>query len=152
MNPNFLNRFMKRGPNGQEQMFEYREGSTVEGSQFSSWGSGNWGNEPYTKKLDEARERLNSKQAGINASRQNKDQVFREWARGEQTVANARREQFRNSLSEHEREQIEQRIQELLEEHPELSPVNVKQLGGSPPRSVDSDLLEEYYFLRELVG
>jgi hypothetical protein len=25
-------------------MFEYREGSTVDGSQFRSWGSGEWGN------------------------------------------------------------------------------------------------------------
>ena len=37
-------RIYARGPNGQERMFEYREGSTVDGSQFSSWGSGNWGN------------------------------------------------------------------------------------------------------------
>jgi hypothetical protein len=41
-------RIYARGPNGQERMFEYREGSTVDGSQFSSWGSGNWGNEPWS--------------------------------------------------------------------------------------------------------
>ena len=32
-----------RGPNGQERMFEYREGSTVDGSMFRSWGNGDWG-------------------------------------------------------------------------------------------------------------
>ena len=37
-------RIYARGPNGQERMFEYREGSTVDGSQFRSWGGGNWGN------------------------------------------------------------------------------------------------------------
>ncbi len=37
-------RIYARGPDGQERMFEYREGSTVDGSQFSSWGGGNWGN------------------------------------------------------------------------------------------------------------
>jgi hypothetical protein len=36
-------RIYARGPNRQERMFEYREGSTVDGSQFSSWGSGEWG-------------------------------------------------------------------------------------------------------------
>jgi hypothetical protein len=41
-------RIYARGPNGQERMFEYREGSTVDGSQFSNWGSGNWSNEPWS--------------------------------------------------------------------------------------------------------
>ena len=36
-------RIYARVPNGRERMFEYREGSTVDGSQFSSWGSGEWG-------------------------------------------------------------------------------------------------------------
>src|SRR6478609_2505230 len=36
-------RIYARGPNGQERMFEYREGSTVDGSQFRSWGRGDWG-------------------------------------------------------------------------------------------------------------
>ena len=40
-------RIYARGPNGQEQMFEYREGSIVDGSQFRSWGSGNWGKERW---------------------------------------------------------------------------------------------------------
>jgi hypothetical protein len=36
-------RIYARGPNGQERMFEYREGSTVDGAQFRSWGGGDWG-------------------------------------------------------------------------------------------------------------
>jgi hypothetical protein len=36
-------RIYARGPNGQERMFEYREGSTVDGSMFRGWGGGNWG-------------------------------------------------------------------------------------------------------------
>jgi hypothetical protein len=32
-----------RGPNGQERMFEYPEGSTVDGAQFRGWGHGDWG-------------------------------------------------------------------------------------------------------------
>jgi len=42
-------------------------------------------------KLDEARARLNSQQAGINANRKHDDQAMREWARGEQRPANAER-------------------------------------------------------------
>jgi hypothetical protein len=33
-------------------------------------------------KLDEARERMNSQQAGINANRKHDDPKMREWARG----------------------------------------------------------------------
>jgi hypothetical protein len=33
-------------------------------------------------KLDEARERMNSQQAGINTNRKNDDPAVREWARG----------------------------------------------------------------------
>lgn len=40
-------RIYARGPNGQERMFEYAEGSTVDGAMFSSWGSGDWGNAPW---------------------------------------------------------------------------------------------------------
>lgn len=36
-------RIYARGPNGQEQMFEYREGSMVDGSRFRGWGRGEWG-------------------------------------------------------------------------------------------------------------
>jgi hypothetical protein len=37
-------RIYARGPNGRERMFEYREGSVVDGAQFRSWGRGEWGN------------------------------------------------------------------------------------------------------------
>jgi hypothetical protein len=37
-------RIYVRGPDGRNHMFEYREGSVVDGSKFSGWGSGNWGN------------------------------------------------------------------------------------------------------------
>ncbi len=36
-------RIYTRGPNGQNRMFEYREGSVVDGSLFTAWGRGNWG-------------------------------------------------------------------------------------------------------------
>jgi len=36
-------RIYTRARNGQPRMFEYREGSTVDGTIFSGWGSGNWG-------------------------------------------------------------------------------------------------------------
>jgi hypothetical protein len=36
-------RIFARGPNGQERMFEYQEGSIVDGAQFRSWGGGDWG-------------------------------------------------------------------------------------------------------------
>jgi hypothetical protein len=35
-------RIYARGPNGRERMFEYPEGSWIEGSQFRGWGSGEW--------------------------------------------------------------------------------------------------------------
>ena len=36
-------RIFARGPNGDVRMFEYPEGSTVDGSVFSGWGRGDWG-------------------------------------------------------------------------------------------------------------
>ena len=40
-------RIYTRGPDGRERKFEYREGSTVDGSQFSSWGGGEWAHERW---------------------------------------------------------------------------------------------------------
>lgn len=40
-------RIYARGPDGQERMFEYREGGTVDGSQFRGWGRGDWGNDQW---------------------------------------------------------------------------------------------------------
>ena len=37
-------RIYARGPNGREQLFEYQEGSVVDGAQFRGWGRGEWGN------------------------------------------------------------------------------------------------------------
>jgi hypothetical protein len=47
--PGFIKtlRIYTRGPDGQERMFEYRESSTVDGSQFRAWGRGDWGNEGW---------------------------------------------------------------------------------------------------------
>ena len=36
-------RIHARGPGGNSRVFEYREGSIVDGSQFSGWGGGRWG-------------------------------------------------------------------------------------------------------------
>ena len=48
-------RIYARGPDGRERMFEYREGSTVDGSQFRSWGSGEWGNERWSGRWEGGR-------------------------------------------------------------------------------------------------
>jgi len=36
-------RIYARGPGGASQVFEYREGSVIDGSQFVGWGRGDWG-------------------------------------------------------------------------------------------------------------
>jgi hypothetical protein len=36
-------RIYTRGPNSQNRMFEYREGSVVDGAMFTGWGRGEWG-------------------------------------------------------------------------------------------------------------
>src|SRR5579864_2365880 len=104
--------------------------------------------ETLRAKLDEARARLNSGQAGINADRKDEDRATREWARGRQRPANAERTQFRNSLTDEERNQIEERIQQLLDENPALSPVNATTLESKTEApSVSFEVLDEYYFL-----
>jgi len=40
-------RIYARGLDGQERVFEFREGSTVDGGQFRGWGRGDWGNEQW---------------------------------------------------------------------------------------------------------
>ncbi len=40
-------RIYARGPNGRERMFEYREGSVVDGTQFRAWGRGEWGDRDH---------------------------------------------------------------------------------------------------------
>ena len=61
-------------------------------------------------KLDEARQRLNSRQFGISAERKHNDQATREWGRGKQRPANAERARFRHSLTDEDRRQIDERI------------------------------------------
>jgi len=41
-------RIYTRGPDGQNRMFEYVEGSFVDGNQFTDWGGGDWGRERWT--------------------------------------------------------------------------------------------------------
>jgi hypothetical protein len=104
-------------------------------------------------KLDKARERMNSQQDGINANRKDDDPVMREWARGRQRPANAERVQFRNSLTDEDRSQIEERIEQLVHDNPTLSPSNAQTLDSkTEPPSVPVEVLEEYYFLRDMVG
>ena len=40
-------RIYTRGPDGRPRMFEFRESSTIDGSQFAGWDSGNWGREGW---------------------------------------------------------------------------------------------------------
>ena len=36
-----------RGSNGQPRVFEYVEGSTIDGTRFQGWGGGDWGRDPW---------------------------------------------------------------------------------------------------------
>ena len=109
--------------------------------------------ETLKAKLDDARERMNSQQAGINADRKREDRATREWARGKQRPANAVRALFRDSLTDEDRRQIEERIQQLLDDNPALSPTNARTLDSkTEPTCVSLEVLDEYYFLRDIVG
>lgn len=95
--------------------------------------------EALKAKLDEARNRMNSQQAGINANRKHDDPAMREWARGKQRPANAERAHFRTSLTDEDRVHIEGRIQQLIDENPALSPANAATLDSKiAPPSVPS--------------
>jgi hypothetical protein len=109
--------------------------------------------ETLRAKLDEARERMNGQQAGINANRKHDDPAMREWARGRQRPANAERAQFRNSLTDEDRRQIEERIEQLVHDNPTLSTTGARTLDSkTEPPSVSGEVLEEYYFLRDIVA
>ena len=109
--------------------------------------------EALKTKLDEARNRLNSQQAGINANRKHDDPAMREWARGKQRPANAQRAQFRKSLTDEDRKQIEERIQQLLDDNPAFSTSNAATLDSKiEPPSVSFEALDEYYFLRDILA
>jgi hypothetical protein len=57
-------RIFARGPDGQDRMFEYREGSTVDGSQFHSWDRGEWGNGAWNGNWDGGYHEVNSRDSG----------------------------------------------------------------------------------------
>src|SRR5258708_9486747 len=40
-------RVFARGPNGQEQSFDFSDGSAFDGAQFRGWGRGDWGDEHW---------------------------------------------------------------------------------------------------------
>ncbi len=48
-------RIYARGPNG-PRVFEYVEGSTIDGTQFRGWGGGDWGREPWRGNWDGERD------------------------------------------------------------------------------------------------
>jgi hypothetical protein len=109
--------------------------------------------EALKAKIEEARKRMNSNQAGINADRKHEDPVMREWARGKQRPAIAERVQFRNSLTDKDRSQIEERIDQLVHDNPTLSSTNTLTMDSkTEPPSVSVEVLDEYYFLRELLS
>ena len=109
--------------------------------------------EALRAKLDEARKRMNIQQAGINANRKHDDPAIREWARGKQRPANAERAQFRASLTDEDRRQIEERIEQLVRDNPTLSPTNARTLDSKrEPPSAPFEVLDEYYFLRDILA
>ena len=59
-------RIYARGPNGRERMFEYRDNSIVDGTQFRGWGRGDWGNGGWSGRWEgeerEERERERERQ------------------------------------------------------------------------------------------
>ena len=110
-------------------------------------------NDHLRAKLDEARERMNSQQAGINANRKHDDPAIRQWARGKLRPANAERDQFRASLTDEDLEQIEERLEELVHENPALSSSTIRTVDSkTKPPSVSVEVLEEYHFLRDMVS
>lgn len=109
--------------------------------------------EALKAKLAEAQKRMNSQQAGINANRKHDDPAMREWARGKQRPANTERAQFRAALTDEDRSQIEERIEQLLHDNPTLSPAKSPTLDPKTvPPTVPVEVLEEYYFLRDMVA
>jgi len=94
-----------------------------------------------------------SAQDQINANRRHHDRAVREWARGEQRPANRERAQFRNSFSDDERSQIEDRLQQLVKQYPKLSPVNAAMRDAATESpATPAEILDEYYFLRDILG
>jgi hypothetical protein len=73
--------------------------------------------------------------------------------REENRPANAERDRFRNSLSDEDRSQIEQRMEQLVHDNPTLSPTNARALDSeTQPSSVSVEVLDEYYFLTDILA
>jgi len=47
-------RIYARGMSNQRRMFEFREGSTIDGSMFSGWRNGNWGRDPWNGRWNDS--------------------------------------------------------------------------------------------------
>lgn len=109
-------------------------------------------NDHLRAKLDKARERMNTQQAGINANRKDDDPAIRQWARGKQRPANAERELFKASLTNDDLEQIEERIEQLVKGNPALSSATIGTADSRTEPSVPLEVLEEYHFLRDMVS
>jgi hypothetical protein len=90
-------RIFARAPDGQTQMFEYREGDALDGSRFAGWSGGRWGDSNYRGgwgedargdrggRDDEGRYRI--RQALYGTSRRNVDvtERLREMARSDRS-------------------------------------------------------------------
>jgi hypothetical protein len=63
-------RIYARDPNGQDRMFEYREGATIDGSMFRSWGRGDWGRGAWNGRW-EAQNQGYERQPNMEAAMQN---------------------------------------------------------------------------------
>lgn len=109
-------------------------------------------NDHLRARLDQARERMNNQQAGINANRKHDDPAIRQWARGKQRPANAERELFRASLTNEDLEQIEERLEQLVQGNPALSSATIGAVDSKTEPSVPLEVLEEYHFLRDMVS
>jgi hypothetical protein len=70
-------RIYTRDRQGRDRMFEYAEGSTVDGSVFTGWNSGNWGRDGYNARWDDRNTggngSLNIIGASYGAGRQRRD-------------------------------------------------------------------------------
>jgi len=64
-------RIYARGPNGENRVFDYREGSVVDGNVFTGWGRGDWGQSGWNGRWEgEGREAQPEMAAAIQHLRQ----------------------------------------------------------------------------------
>lgn len=67
-------RIYARGDDGQERMFEYREGSIIDGALFRGWGRGDWGRGGWSGRWD-AQQRQPQMEAAIQNLRAAQDNL-----------------------------------------------------------------------------